>query len=97
MTHFPELFQHIHKTYGIELNNLQATVIEKVLLSRNAFLKLPENHREFVNSLPEHDFITEQALLKGTRLGLSRATIFRILANESIFLKIGHGLYQRLF
>jgi len=97
MANFPELFQHIHQTYGIELNDVQKTFIEKVLLSRKAFIKLPDNHRAFFNALPKDDFITEKAILVGRRKGLSRATIFRILGNESLFIKLGHGLYQRLF
>lgn len=94
---FTELFQHIQQAYGIELNEVQKMIIEKVLISRREFMRLPDNHRIFFNALPEHDFTTEKALLIGKRKGLSRATIFRVLNNDILFLKLSHGLYQRLF
>src|SRR5690606_3960914 len=97
MTNFPELFQYIHQNYGIELNVVQKSLIEKVLLSRQAFTGLSNKHKDFLMSLPDDDFNTETALLRGHRIGLSRATIFRILGNEALFIKLGHGLYQRLF
>lgn len=97
MSNFPELFQHIHQTYGLDLTETQKAVIEKVLLSRKEILKMSDRHRAFFNALPADDFLTEKALLIGHRKGLSRATVFRILSNQSLFLKIGHGIYQRLF
>ena len=58
--------------------------------------KLSKNKKDFYESLPE-TFETQEAKDKGKIYGLGERSVQRLLTNKTLFIKLGHGQYEKLY